>query len=514
MKHRNHILGFVLVLAVLLASGWWLRTRSASAASTSTTEATGVIETRQTALANEIGGKVIEVLVEEGQRVEANQPLVRLDDSLLQQQRVQAQSELEAAQAILRMLETGATQDQIDAAQAQLSQAEASLRLAQAALDNASASTRPEDLAAYRATLDQARTHYYNMNVILTNDQLNELESAFTQARDNLTRATRRGDALKKDSSVPDYVTAFAEAAVTDARAILEAAQQAYNGAQDERTPYYRQIEVARISWQLAQLNEAQARARLDGLRSDSKVPAEAIDDAEATLDDAKTLVDTTKSAYDELTSGASAERLNAAWDELQRAQEQLAATVGVASGSAEIMLAQIDAMTAQHHLAAANLSALNNGARDEEIEAARAQVEAAQAQLDALDIQLSKLTVTAPWAGVVLTRSSEVGQMALPGATLIEIGRLDELELTVYLPEEKFGLIMPGQAAQVRVDVYPDRVFEGAVLRMADEAEFTPTNVQTKEDRTRLVYAVVIGLHNPDLELKPGMIADVGLGQ
>jgi HlyD family secretion protein len=110
----------------------------------------------------------------------------------------------------------------------------------------------------------------------------------------------------------------------------------------------------------------------------------------------------------------------------------------------------------------------------------------------------------------VILTRSAEVGQMALPGATVIEIGRLDQLELTIYLPEEQFGVIVPGQAVQVRVDAYSNRVFDGTVLRMAKEAEFTPTNVQTKEDRARLVYAVVIGLDNPNLALKPGMIADV----
>ncbi len=133
-----------------------------------------------------------------------------------------------------------------------------------------------------------------------------------------------------------------------------------------------------------------------------------------------------------------------------------------------------------------------------------------AQANVALLDVQIKKLTLTAPSDGVILTRSAEVGAMALPGATLIELGRLDQLELTVYLPEEKFGLIVPGQVVQVRVDAYSDRIFEGTVLRMANEAEFTPTNVQTKEDRTRLVYAVVINLDNPDLALKPGMIADV----
>lgn len=509
LKHRS-ILLFTLILVILIGSGWWLQVRAAPASSTDTIEATGVIEAHQVALASEIGGKVVEVLIEEGERVEANQPLLRLDDSLLQKQREQAQSELDAAQASLRMLEAGATQDQLDSGEAQLSQAQANLQLAQAALDIASAGTRPEVIAAYRVQLDQARTRYYSMTVALTSNQLNELESALTQAKDNLARTTRRRNVLGDNNSIPDYVTKFADAAVTDSQSTLDLVQQTYDAAQDETIPYYRQIGMARTAWQFAQSNEAQAQARLDGLRSDSKVPNEAVDDAESTLDDAKDLVEATKSAYDELTSGASAKWLDSAWTEVEKAQTQLASIAGTTGVSAEILLAQVDAATSQHHATAANLSALKNGARDEEIEAARAQVEAVQAQLDALDIQLSKLTLAAPSDGVVLTGSAEVGGTALPGATLIEIGRLDQLELTVYLPEEKFGLIVPGQAVQARVDAYPNRIFEGTVLRLADEAEFTPTNVQTKEDRTRLVYAIVIRLDNPDWMLKPGMIADV----
>jgi HlyD family secretion protein len=511
MKHKHYIPFLLLIAMVVVAGGWWIKARAASnTTNANTLEATGVIEARQAALANEIGGKIIEVLVEEGERVEANQPLVRLDDALLQKQRERAKAELAATQSTLKMLEEGATQDQLDAAQAQLTQAEASLRLAQAALDNASAGTRPEDLATYRTNLDQARRRYYNMTVVLTNDQFDALESALTQSKDNLARATRRWDTIKKDTSIPDFVNTFSEAAVSDAQSALDAIQQAYDAAQDESLPYYHHIELARAAWQLTELNESQAQAQLDGLESDSKVPTEVIDDAQSTLDDAKDLVDKAKSAYDELTSGASVTRLNAAWNEVQSSQRQLASVVGLTGSSTEVLLAQVDAATGQHHLAAANLSALQNGPREEEIEAARARVQAAQAQLDALDLQLSKLVITAPWDGVILTRSTEVGQIALPGATLIEIGRLDQLELTVYLPEDEFGLIVPDQAVQVRVDTYPNRVFEGTVLRMANEAEFTPTNVQTREDRARLVYAVVIRLDNPELALKPGMIADV----
>jgi multidrug resistance efflux pump len=179
-----------------------------------------------------------------------------------------------------------------------------------------------------------------------------------------------------------------------------------------------------------------------------------------------------------------------------------------------ETLLAQVDAATALRDLAAANLADLKNGARPEELQAARAQLDAAQAQLDMLEIELKKFTLASPWDGVVLTRSVEPGEIALPGGTLLEIGRLEQLELTAYLPEERFGQVVPGQEVQVRVDAYLERVFNGVVLRLAEEAEFTPTNVQTKEDRTRLVYAVVIQLDNPDLALKPGMIADVEFSQ
>ena len=510
MKHRHYFPFLILVLVLVAASAWWIQARAAATSTTDAFEATGVIEARQAVLANEIGGKVIAVFVEEGERVEANQPLLRLDDALIQKQREQAQSELIAAQAALKLSEAGATKDQLDAAQAQLSQAEANLRLAQATLRNASADTRPEDLASYRFNLDRARAQYYEMSVVLTNDQLDQLESALTQSKDNLARASRRRDTLRNDASIPEYVITFSEAAVTDAQSVLDAFQVAYDAAQDESLPYYHHIELARAAWQLAQLNEAQAQARLDGLQADSKVPTNAIDDAQVTLEDAKALVEEIKSACDELTSGVSAKRLDAAWDEFQEAQDQLSSVLVLPGGSAEVLLAQVDAAMGGHHLAVANLTALQNGAREEELDVARARVDAVQAQLDALDIQLSKLTLTAPWDGVVLTRSAEVGQMALPGATLLEIGRLDQLELTVYLPEEKFGLIVPEQAVQVHVDAYPDRIFEGMVLRLANEAEFTPTNVQTKEDRTRLVYEVVIRLDNPDLALKPGMIADV----
>ncbi len=83
-------------------------------------------------------------------------------------------------------------------------------------------------------------------------------------------------------------------------------------------------------------------------------------------------------------------------------------------------------------------------------------------------------------------------------------------MRLTVYIPEDKYGQIQLGQSVTVTVDSFPDEVFQGQVIRIADEAEFTPRNVQTVEGRLATVYAVDILVPNSNLKLKPGMPADI----
>ncbi|MFQ5922431.1 MAG: HlyD family secretion protein [Anaerolineales bacterium] len=147
-------------------------------------------------------------------------------------------------------------------------------------------------------------------------------------------------------------------------------------------------------------------------------------------------------------------------------------------------------------------------------MENAEAQLEAAQAQLeaelDAVDLELDKYVVHAPASGVVITRNIEPGELILPGSPAMTIGQLDELTLTVYLPEDRYGQVSLGDMALATVDSYPGESFEAVVVRIADRAEFTPRNVQTEEDRRSTVYAIVLRVDDPDGKLKPGMPADV----
>jgi multidrug resistance efflux pump len=98
---------------------------------------------------------------------------------------------------------------------------------------------------------------------------------------------------------------------------------------------------------------------------------------------------------------------------------------------------------------------------------------------------------------------------MAAAGATLMTIANLDEVTLTIYIPEDEIGKVKVGQTVEVSVDSFPNKVFEGRVSYIASEAEFTPKNVQTKKERVNMVFAVKVKVPNPEHELKPGMPAD-----
>jgi multidrug efflux pump subunit AcrA (membrane-fusion protein) len=142
------------------------------------------------------------------------------------------------------------------------------------------------------------------------------------------------------------------------------------------------------------------------------------------------------------------------------------------------------------------------------------AQVAAAQAKAEAdlatLDLQLEKLAVRAPSDGVVMTRHVEPGEVLVAGAPALSIGQLDHLTITVYLPEDRYGQLSLGDKATVTVDAFPGVIFDAAVVRIADQAEFTPRNVQTEEGRRTTVFAVELSVDDPSGRLKPGMPADV----
>jgi len=141
-------------------------------------------------------------------------------------------------------------------------------------------------------------------------------------------------------------------------------------------------------------------------------------------------------------------------------------------------------------------------------------QVAAAEAALRVVTVQQDKLTLRAPTDGIVLTRAIEPGEVALPGAPLLVVGKGDALWITVYVAEDRLGGIDVGDEAEVRADAYPRDVFDGTVAHIDDQAQFTPRNVQTASGRKATVYGVRLNVANKRDRLKPGMPADVTFDQ
>lgn len=129
------------------------------------------------------------------------------------------------------------------------------------------------------------------------------------------------------------------------------------------------------------------------------------------------------------------------------------------------------------------------------------------------IDIQLEKTSVTAPAEGTILINNLTVGELVGAGTVAMTIAQLDEVSLVVYVPEDVYGLIQLNQKVSVEVDSYPNKTYPGQVVSIAQEAEFTPRNVQTVEGRKSTVFAIEIRIENPNNELKPGMPADVDFG-
>lgn len=157
--------------------------------------------------------------------------------------------------------------------------------------------------------------------------------------------------------------------------------------------------------------------------------------------------------------------------------------------------------------------AALDQAKRDKkssaEIAAAQAQLDAATAGLQLAQLQQSYCTVTSPVDGILLTKALDAGEIAAPGKTLATVGRLDELTVTVYVPESEIGRVKAGAKATLTTDSLSSS-FPCTVVSVASEAEFTPAQVETKDQRVKLVYAVKLSLSDSSGSLKPGMPADV----
>jgi HlyD family secretion protein len=159
--------------------------------------------------------------------------------------------------------------------------------------------------------------------------------------------------------------------------------------------------------------------------------------------------------------------------------------------------------------IATENYQLVKEGPRKEDIEDARAQADQAKVSLKLAETQLSYAVLYSPISGIVLVKSSEVGEVVNPGTSVFTLADVDNVWLKAYIPETDLGKVKWGQEVMVTTDLRPRKEYKGRISFISSQAEFTPKQIQTEKERVTLVYRIKIDIPNPDRELKPGMPAD-----
>ncbi len=144
------------------------------------------------------------------------------------------------------------------------------------------------------------------------------------------------------------------------------------------------------------------------------------------------------------------------------------------------------------------------------DLKALEAQTDQARAQLSIASDDLDKSRLRAPFEAFVTVKDVEEHEYVQPGTPVVTLARLDEVWVKTYVPETQLGLVKLGQEAEVISDTFQAKRYPGRVTFISPQAEFTPKNVQTEEERIKLVFRIKVTLKNPDQELKPGLPVDV----
>jgi HlyD family secretion protein len=146
---------------------------------------------------------------------------------------------------------------------------------------------------------------------------------------------------------------------------------------------------------------------------------------------------------------------------------------------------------------------------RELELRARRAEIERQKAQIALIDSQLEDTIAISPVPGVVLVKAADPGEILAPGTTVVTVGDIDHPWLRGYVNETDLGRVKLGSKARVTTDSFRGKVYEGRVTFISSQAEFTPKQIQTQQERVKLVYRIKIEIENARHELKSNMPAD-----
>ncbi|MBN1484326.1 MAG: efflux RND transporter periplasmic adaptor subunit [Chloroflexia bacterium] len=455
---RSTLLALLALAAVaaVLAWRWWQQNERPPAENR--LRASGSIEVEEIEVASELGGRVTALYVDEGDVVQAGEPLVQLDDALAQIQLEQAQALLAEAQAAVARAESGAAPLEIAQARAVLSQTLAARDGALLVWEAAEALVEdPQEVLA----------------------QYHSAQGTQQAAAANVVSVEQLGGTVKESSRLLWYNAANT---LRDAQAAYSLIYWQNRQAERERDLTQAEIEAENAAWR--RVEDAERGMQIGELSYSLSQVLESQNNAvaQANLQTAQKIT------------------ADLGW----MFSEPLSIEAQAAQAEAAYLQAEAAVLVAQ-----AGLERLQAGLSEEELAMLQSKLRQAEAAVAAAELQLERSTLYAPVSGIALARSIHPGELAAPGYTLLTLGDLDTVRLTLYIPENRYGQVHLGQQVQIQVDSYPDEAFWGEITYISPQSEFTPKDVQTQEERIHLVYAVRVRVPNSEHKLKPGMPAD-----
>lgn len=468
----------IVVALIVLSTVGYYAFRALNPVESEQLKASGTIEAVTVNVSPEMAGKVKEALIGEGQPVKVGDPLLVLDDSLLVAQRAVAVSQLDSAKAGVQT-----AQNALTIAQSQY-QITLNASLAQGK------ETRLQDWFSDPDLFEQPGWYYTR------DEQIQAMQAQVEMAQKEMEDA--QANLARVSQSLEQAEFLEAEQRLLNARLGYLVAQTVNNRAQNSATRdtpkgLYNRTHCGTNAGYFVE------NARLTNLIYKC-TGDEHLGDAGRTLYyDARDELEAAQIEYNELLTTDAADTVLQARAEVSVAQEHYY--------SALDFLRQLQTGDRSATVVAAQ------GAVDQAqtaVEQAQKAVQQAQANLDLLDAQIAKLTVYAPIDGTLLTRNVEPGEFVQPGGVAFTLADLNDITITVYVPEDRYGQISLGQQAQVAVDSFPGESFSAEVIHIADQAEFTPRNIQTVEGRSSTVFAIKLKVTDSEGKLKIGMPADV----
>jgi HlyD family secretion protein len=283
----------------------------------------------------------------------------------------------------------------------------------------------------------------------------------------------------------------------------------------------------ARLGFQMSGLLESVGPHEGDSVKEGEDVASLVRVEAEARRSQAEAQAAAAAAALEELERGSRPEEIataraarDAARDRNEDAKRDLERAQKLFDGGA-VSRESLDKATLARQVAAKQLDEaeeqlrlVERGPRRERIDAQRAALEQSRAAVKSVEAVIANMTVRAPFTGVVTGRLREPGEIVPAGGAVLTVMNPSDRWVRIYVPENRMGSVHLGGRASIRSDSFPKKTYQGQVIYVAPEAEFTPKTVQTSEERVKLVYAVKVRITgDSSLELKPGMPADVEIG-